>query len=369
MFKEIFTNYLFLEMPLDKQLSKKRRFILACSFIGLLVYFFVNYITISPSIYFKHLLTSLLFISPTISSNDSIKESFFSMNNTPNEGFVTFSNSDPKYLALLTNLLDSVHYFSTRPIIAYGIDVDLNLNMTKYPRLIQRRLNEKDCGPSIFFCKIHAIIESKLDYGVHLEADSVVNWNVDLLFDVVHQWPYPYPLAPRHPTDPVDYKQYLTRFGLDLNNRTMPYIHAQFSWNYRAYPFFQQALDNMRQGYFSGANYDETGVNILLWKIKANHTLCKIDPFFTYLSAYKSKEKICKEFCHTAFILIHGSKSAGELRDVFERLKKHAGSPFIQTRDQGLHYLNETQYTCCYPDSEPSPIHPLLCQYPTKRAS
>ena len=38
---------------------------------------------------------------------------------------------------------------------------------------------------------------------------------------------------------------------------------------------------------------------------------------------------------------------------------------FAMTIDRGMHYLNETQYTCCYPDSQPSPIHPLLCQYPT----
>jgi hypothetical protein len=244
--------------------------------------------------------------------------------------------------------------------------VNLNLNTTKYPRLIIRRLNRKDCGPSIYFCKIHAIIESKVDYGVHLEADSVVNWNVDVLFDVVHRWPYPYPLAPRHPDDPVNYESFLPQFGLDLKSRTMPYTHAQFSWNYRANPFFKKALRYMRKGHFSGANFDETGINVLLWKIKANHTLCKIDPYFGYLSAYELNEKICKEYCHTAFILIHGTKDPDVLRELFERLKKHAGSPFIQTRNEGFHYLNETQYTCCYPDSKPSSIHPLLCQYPSK---
>jgi hypothetical protein len=361
-------NYLFLEMVLCKQPSKTRQWILACVFFILLIYIFINlnYIAILPSTYLKHLFTSPLLFSSAFTWNNLAGISVFPLKNTPNEGFVTFSNNNPKYLALLTNLLDSVHYFSTRPIIAYGIDVDLNLNISRYPRLIKRRLNRVDCGPSIYFCKIHAIIESKLDYGVHLEADSVVNWNVDLLFDVVHQWPYPYPLAPRHPGDPVNYRGFLTKFGLNLNSRTIPYTHAQYSWNYRAYPFFRQALNYMRKGYFSGANYDETGVNILLWEMKADHTLCKIDPFHSYLPAYESNKKLCKEFCHTAFILIHGSKDATRMRDVFERLKKHVGSPFIQTRDEGLHYLNETQYTCCYPDSQPSPIHPLLCQYSTK---
>jgi hypothetical protein len=57
------------------------------------------------------------------------------LNSTPSEAFVTFCNNNPKYLALL------VHYFSTRPIIAYGI---------------------------------------------YLGADILVNWNVNILFGLLH---------------------------------------------------------------------------------------------------------------------------------------------------------------------------------------
>ena len=65
------------------------------------------------------------------------------------EGFVTFSNNDANYLALLRILLDSVHAFSTRPIIAFGIDVDLNVDVKEYPRLIKRKIAQSDCGPVI----------------------------------------------------------------------------------------------------------------------------------------------------------------------------------------------------------------------------
>ena len=65
----------------------------------------------------------------------------------PKEAFVTFSNNAPTYLALLKILLDSVHAFSTRPIIAYGIDVDLNIDVAQYPRVIKRRIKQSDCGP------------------------------------------------------------------------------------------------------------------------------------------------------------------------------------------------------------------------------
>lgn len=162
-------------MLLIKQTFKVRYWIFPCIFFLVLICIYSKIIT------FSSLFDSII---PRNSSDEKFSSP---LNSTPNEGFVTFSDNNPTYLALLINLIDSVHYFSTRPIIAYGIDVDLKINMSKYPRLIKRRLNREDCGPSIYFCKIHAIIESKLEYGVHLEADSVVNWNVDLLFDVVRQ--------------------------------------------------------------------------------------------------------------------------------------------------------------------------------------
>ena len=79
----------------------------------------------------------------------------------PKEAFVTFSNNQPSYLAVLKVLLDSVHAFSTRPIIAFGIDIDLDLHfdVKQYPRLIKRRIKQSDCGPvrsnSMIPIKIH----------------------------------------------------------------------------------------------------------------------------------------------------------------------------------------------------------------------
>jgi hypothetical protein len=65
----------------------------------------------------------------------------------PKEAFVTFSNNHPQYLAVLKVLLDSVHAFSTRHIIVFGIDVDLDLDIKQYPRVIKRRIQQSDCGP------------------------------------------------------------------------------------------------------------------------------------------------------------------------------------------------------------------------------
>ena len=41
------------------------------------------------------------------------------------------------------------------------------------------------CFQAVFFCKLHAIVSSNVDYGVLMETDDVVNYNVDVLFDVL----------------------------------------------------------------------------------------------------------------------------------------------------------------------------------------
>ena len=64
----------------------------------------------------------------------------------PKEAFVTYSNNRTTYMALLKVLLDSVHAFSTRPIIVFGIDVDLDIDLKQYPRVIKRRISQSDCG-------------------------------------------------------------------------------------------------------------------------------------------------------------------------------------------------------------------------------
>jgi len=282
----------------------------------------------------------------------------------PKEAFVTFSNNHPRYLALLKIFLDSVHTFSSRPVIAYGVDVDLDINVTQYPRVIKRRISQSDCGPSIFFCKIHAVVSSGVEYGVLMETDDVVNFGIDVLFDVLHVWPYPLPISPRHPDDPRDYIHFLREHN--VSKATTPYIHAHLIWNYRALPFLKNLHLLLRHGHFKGANYDETALNVMLWAAKANHTLCKYDPYFSYLGPYEKWPQIinCSRYCHTVFLTLHGSKDPTTSANILARLKVNAGKPTMQTLGMGgFKYLNDTSTTCCYPDSKPSRIHPLLCEH------
>ena len=106
-----------------------------------------------------------------------------------------------------------------------------------------------------------------------METDDVVNYDIDVLFDVLRVWPYPLPISPRHPDDPGNYHHFLQQHKVP--KATTPYIHAHMIWNYRALPFLQNLHSLLKQGHFQGANFDETGVNVMLWAAKANHTLCK----------------------------------------------------------------------------------------------
>ena len=83
----------------------------------------------------------------TTSSAQKNESQAFNVSDQPKEAFVTFSNNNPTYLALLKVMLESVHTFSTRPVIAFGIDVDLDIDLKQFPRVIKRRIKQSDCGP------------------------------------------------------------------------------------------------------------------------------------------------------------------------------------------------------------------------------
>jgi hypothetical protein len=290
---------------------------------------------------------------------------FVNRTHYPKEAFITFTNSQLNYVKLLYILLDSVHLFSTRPVIVFSVDFDLIINHTRHPRVTVERISQANCGPEIFACKLFAIVSSGVNYGVQLETDSVVNYNIDLLFDMLHVWPYDLPLAPKHPTDPNNYRLYMNQYRVKY--RSVPYMHGTFAWTYRAYPFIRRVLKLMQRGSFMDANCDETAMNVMLWKSKANHTLCKYDPYGpTYLGKYEHSQSTpdCLPHCDGVYLIFHGQKDSSISKNIFERLRKLGPHrPFVQT-PQGLKWFNETNITCCHPSAtRPSPLHPLLCEY------
>ena len=280
------------------------------------------------------------------------------------EAFVTIINSQPNYIELLDVLLDSIHLFSKRSIIVFSIDFDLIINYTRHPHVTIERISQRDCGSTIYACKILAIILSEVNYGVQVEIDSVVNYNVDLLFDMLHVWPYDLPLAPKHPNDPKNYRFYMEEYN--VKHRSTLYMHGTFVWTYRAYPFIRRILKLMQRGAFTDANCDETAMN-MLWKINANHILCRYDPFGPiYIDKYERPEKSpsCLPYCDGVYLIFHGQKDSSVSKNILERLYKLGPHrPLVQT-PQGIKWFNDTNVTCCHSSATRlSSLHPLLCEY------
>ena len=283
----------------------------------------------------------------------------------PKEAFVTCTDSHQSYVELLYVLLDSVHLFSSRPVMVFAVDFDLAINRTRHSRVIVQRISKKDCGPTIYSCKLFAMMLSQVNFGVQLDADAVVSHHIDQLFDMLHRWPFSLPLAPKHPDDPKNYRSFMNKHGVKY--RSTPYMHGTFAWTHRAYPFIRHVFQLMHKGDFMGANYDETAMNVMLWEAKANHTLCKYDPYGPlYIDKYERipRSPACLPYCDGAYLIFHGQKESSVSKNILMRLQKLGPNrPFLQT-PQGARWPNDSSSTCCHPTAtRPSSLHPLLCEY------
>jgi hypothetical protein len=110
-------------------------------------------------------------------------------------------------------------------------------------------------------------------------------------------------------------------------------------------------------------------MNIMLWKAKANHTLCKYDPFGPlYIDKYEKSQTApaCLPYCDGVYLIFHGQKESAISRNILDRLLKLGpNQPFVQT-PEGLKTFNDTNTTCCHPSAtRTSSLHPLLCEYHT----
>lgn len=128
------------------------------------------------------------------------------------------------HVNLLEVLLKSIHHFSTRPIIVYSIDFDLKLSANLYPRLKTHRISGSRCGDQIFICKPFLIYNAPIKYGVYVDIDTVVNHNIDVLFDVIKSWNRSHVLAPIHWYDPENTNDYIKRYKIE--KKTVHYVHA-----------------------------------------------------------------------------------------------------------------------------------------------
>lgn len=236
------------------------------------------------------------------------------------EGFVSFAT--PNYFPLLEVLIESVHSFSTRPIIVYGVWEDVPFSTEKYPRLIKRKIPYIE--GDIMAQKSLIMLESGLKYGIYVEADDIVNLGVDRLFDYCRQ-SRSYPLCPIHPSDPTNHKPIMDFFG--VKEKTMPYVHGHVLFSHACMPFIQEWRNLCVQYDHHCAHHDETLLNILLWKYGVTEYMAIYDPYYgcyhNYVNAKRAGDNTVDDTIY--YSMFHGCKTVSESWYVLRNLQEVHG--------------------------------------------
>ncbi|HEY2810910.1 MAG TPA: hypothetical protein VGJ00_05935 [Rhabdochlamydiaceae bacterium] len=236
------------------------------------------------------------------------------------EGFVTLAT--PNYFGILETLVESVHIFSTRPVIAYGLGADIPLSVEKYPRLIKRRLY--DVEEDAFAQKSRSMIESGLRQGIWVDADLIVNQGVDTLFTLCKKISR-FPLVPIHPEDP-DNQRNIMQF-LNVDKKTMPYVHdCVILFTQECMPLLKEWHSYCLQYDEQAICKDETILNVLLWKYGVKDYLPICDPYFETYEQYVKNKPIgwgYQDIKEINYYMFHGRKDASRAREILRELIKY----------------------------------------------
>lgn len=238
---------------------------------------------------------------------------------TIEEGFVTFATSN--YFGLLEVMIESIHQFSTRPIVAFGINADIPWDTQRFPRLIKKRIDNYE--GDIYAQKPRIMLESGIRFGVYLEADDIANQGVDSLF----QWARKiknYPLCPVHGWDPNNQSNIMKALGVD--HKTMEYIHAHVLFAESCMPFLLEWYQEcVRLDRYAG-NADETILNVLLWKYEATEAVPVFDPFFEAYHGYIKDQHPPYRFPFNElyYYTFHGCKNIAQSREILAQLVEYS---------------------------------------------
>lgn len=203
----------------------------------------------------------------------------------------------PKLQAELQILIESVHSYSAKPLVAVNFGDEptpLDWSPKKFPNLIVFRgfsLPAAGQRQARFnLNKFRALILARARTGVQLDADQFVVRGVDNLFNRTRQEvtrEYPYPILPVHFMSRDDdssskYAQYNFQCK-GCPTRTMRWAQAHPTYTHWALPFMgrwlQRALTGHIQKHFGSTEgtADEGIWNFALWTEKATKQWCKHD--------------------------------------------------------------------------------------------
>lgn len=168
------------------------------------------------------------------------------------EAYVTYvaGEKDSKYEWQATNLVRSIHMFSSRPIVVvvYGDAFVPPGSWLQLPNLIVYKMLPMKPGVSFNFNKLRAMISSRIVVGIQLDTDQIIFSGMDQVFNSTrreitahHPWiimPVHWMSRDEHPGNP--YNAYA--FKHYKGKHTMRWNHAHPTWTFWALAFLIDLL-------------------------------------------------------------------------------------------------------------------------------
>jgi hypothetical protein len=196
-------------------------------------------------------------------------------------GFVTFINNNQKYKDLLSVMIDSVLRLTNEDIEVFSLNRAYE-NTTGSSRVsVVQVKHEREDFAQICYTKLLAGAKCSFDEAVMLDADMVLTPHAIRLFDEI-DLTSDVPYASLHPQDPNNQAPLMKHLG--VKRKTQPYVHASFLFSRNSQDFLQECYDisqSMPPNTRLDHNYDETILNVMLWKYEKTHSLVDTyDPYF-----------------------------------------------------------------------------------------
>lgn len=237
------------------------------------------------------------------------------------EGWVVFANEN--YFPLLEVTIASIHAFSSRPVIAVGVNADIPFSTETYPRLIKKRIDVDLHERLIYYYKPQAILAADLDYGIYVDADAILNQGCDDLFLYCHLLDE-FPLCPTHENEYAPVFQSSMDF-FEVSERSMRYVHSNlviFSKECRSFLLDWNDLC-LNYTWYGMPCWDESLINILFWKRKATRQIPLCDPYDSFVDKYLSLDlSEMQQPPYNNWFLFHGNKNPQTGWEILKKLKQ-----------------------------------------------
>lgn len=238
------------------------------------------------------------------------------------EGYVTFVNNNKKYLSLLDTLIESVISFSDKKIEVFSINFDFEHSSNK---VLSKKINiVNENFANICYSKLYASFNSEFDYGIQLDSDFILTKKMDNLFSHIKQIGS-LPLGSLHPNDPNNQTNIMSHLG--VSTKTQPYVHATYGFSNECKPFLEDCFklsQDFQKKNIVPLNYDETILNVMLWKHNSNQWLDTYDPYYKlFIQRDFNKIPDYNWMKNINFYSCHGIKDPEYAKQILSKIKNN----------------------------------------------